>query len=177
MLCIGLKGHKHTVNPSCFLETEHMHRNHDTLRKWSGLTAGEKHEVTISTDCIEQETAIMAGTNCFKRSFPALLRGPMFLSAAAHKESNTSFQKKRVSLGDKVCPGTNDKEPHCSSLALASVGMKLRDTKTPSIAMSCSCQRTGMWTSQAQEEEKCYYNPGQLSNFRVSIWQQKSRWP
>lgn len=99
------------------------------------------------------------------------------LSAAAHKESNTSFQKKRVSLGDKVCPGTNDKEPHYSSLALASVGMKLRDTKTPSIAMSCSCQRTGMWTSQAQEEEKCYYNPGQLSNFRVSIWQHKSRWP
>lgn len=165
MICIGLKDHTHT----CSLQREHMHRNHGTLRKWPGLPAGEKHSHYIHT---EQETAITAGTKCFKRSSPVLFEGQC-LSAAAHK----LFDFRKDLLGDEVCPDTNDKEPHYSSLALASVGMKLRHKKTFSLAMSCSCQRTGMWTSQAQEEEKCSYNPGQLSNFRVSIWQHKSRWP
>lgn len=152
-----------------------MHRNHGTRRKWSGLPAGEKHKVTTST-LHWTRNSNYGRYQVLQEILSRSLWGPMFISSCTQGVKH-QLSKRFTSLGDEVCPDTNDKEPHHASLALASVGMKLRHKKTFSLAMSCSCQRTGTWTSQAQEEEKCSYNPGQLSNFRVSIWQHKSRWP
>lgn len=52
--------------PAAFWETVHRHRNHGTLRKQSGLPAGEEHEITTSKDYTEQEEAVMAAIDCFK---------------------------------------------------------------------------------------------------------------
>lgn len=167
-ICRGLKGHTCAMSHSCFLGNSAQGQEPRHAQEWSGLPADEEHEVTTST----------------RSSSYQLLQGdPILLfwagrcsSTAAHKDWNTSLQKGifHKEMRSVQIQMTNS---HITPLyPLVSVGIMLIHRKTASVAMSCSCQKAGMWTSQAQEEEKCYWNPGQPSTFRVSAWQHKSRW-